>query len=545
MISFTGSTAVGKRIMAQRRRHAEARVPRARRQVGEHRPRRRRLRVGARAARAMVCMHAGQGCAITTRLLLPRARYDEGVEIAEGRVRERSRTATRNDLGNMAGPLINATQRERVLGYIEKGKAEGARCVVGGGRPDAVRRRATSCSRRCSSTSIPTRRSRRRRSSARCCRSSRTRTTTTRCASPTTRATACRASVTSGVARPGAGGRPAHPHRHRVGERRPVVRPRLAVRRLQGERLGPRARHRRASRSTSRPRRSACPPSVSTQEPMANTTQCREVVDARLSAEVRSRSRRSGCTASSGSPPRSACSAGSASTRASPGTSPPATRSTPTTSGSTRSAMNFSHIRVSDLILVNRRRRGRRGRRAREPRPRSRSTRRCTRPGPTSSPPRTRTRCYGKAWSSLGRAPRPAHPGRVRVLRGPRAVRRLHRRRARPRGGQAHRPRARRQQGRRSCATTGCSPSGTRSTRPRGGSSRWSARARRSSSPRPPAHRARSTTSMARRHRTTRSARTSPGYFTLPAALGLDHPRAARPVRLTTDRPRRAGAVRS
>ena len=33
----------------------------------------------------------------------------------------------------MAGPLINAKQRERVLGYIEKGKAEGARAIVGGG----------------------------------------------------------------------------------------------------------------------------------------------------------------------------------------------------------------------------------------------------------------------------------------------------------------------------------------------------------------------------------------------------------------------------
>ena len=33
------------------------------------------------------------------------------------------------------GPLINAKQRERVLGYIEKGKAEGATCLVGGGRP--------------------------------------------------------------------------------------------------------------------------------------------------------------------------------------------------------------------------------------------------------------------------------------------------------------------------------------------------------------------------------------------------------------------------
>ena len=55
---------------------------------------------------------------------------------------------------------------------------------------------------------------------------------------------------------------------------------------------------------------------------------------------------------------------------------------------------------------------------------------------------------YGKAWSSLGPPARPDHAGRVRLLRGPRAVRRLHRRRARRRGGQADRRRARRQQGR-------------------------------------------------------------------------------------------------
>jgi aldehyde dehydrogenase (NAD+) len=33
----------------------------------------------------------------------------------------------------MAGPLINGRQRERVLGFIEKGKEEGAKCLVGGG----------------------------------------------------------------------------------------------------------------------------------------------------------------------------------------------------------------------------------------------------------------------------------------------------------------------------------------------------------------------------------------------------------------------------
>src|SRR5260370_9056166 len=37
------------------------------------------------------------------------------------------------DFANMAGPLINARQRDRVLGLIETGKAEGSKCVVGGG----------------------------------------------------------------------------------------------------------------------------------------------------------------------------------------------------------------------------------------------------------------------------------------------------------------------------------------------------------------------------------------------------------------------------
>src|SRR4029450_9917198 len=39
------------------------------------------------------------------------------------------------DPGNIMGPLVSARQRDRVLGYIEKGKAEGAKLLVGGGRP--------------------------------------------------------------------------------------------------------------------------------------------------------------------------------------------------------------------------------------------------------------------------------------------------------------------------------------------------------------------------------------------------------------------------
>ena len=43
--------------------------------------RRRRLRRRSVPMASMVCVHAGQGCAMQTRLLLPRSRYDEGVEL--------------------------------------------------------------------------------------------------------------------------------------------------------------------------------------------------------------------------------------------------------------------------------------------------------------------------------------------------------------------------------------------------------------------------------------------------------------------------------
>ena len=80
------------------------------------------------------CFHAGQGCAIQTRMLLPRSRYDEGVELLKGLFAAVPYgDPQRPDV--MMGPLVSAKQRERVLGYIEKGKAEGATLAVGGGRP--------------------------------------------------------------------------------------------------------------------------------------------------------------------------------------------------------------------------------------------------------------------------------------------------------------------------------------------------------------------------------------------------------------------------
>jgi aldehyde dehydrogenase (NAD+) len=80
------------------------------------------------------CFHAGQGCAIQTRMLLPRSRYDEGVETLKAMFAAVPYGEPhRQDV--IMGPLISSKQRERVLGYIEKGKAEGATLAVGGGRP--------------------------------------------------------------------------------------------------------------------------------------------------------------------------------------------------------------------------------------------------------------------------------------------------------------------------------------------------------------------------------------------------------------------------
>ncbi len=131
MISFTGSSAIGKRITER----SAGNLKRVFLELGG-----KSANIilddanfeAALASASMVCMHSGQGCAITTRLLLPRSRYEEGVAIVKQSF-ENFPYGDPADASNMAGPLINAKQRERVLGYIEKGKAEGARCVVGGG----------------------------------------------------------------------------------------------------------------------------------------------------------------------------------------------------------------------------------------------------------------------------------------------------------------------------------------------------------------------------------------------------------------------------
>ena len=138
LISFTGSTAVGKRIMEK----------------GAATLKRLFLELGGKSATIVlddadfstammsglaVCSHAGQGCAIPTRMLLPRSRYEEGVELLKS-IMAGVPYGDPQRADVIMGPLISEKQRTRVLGYIERGVEEGATLALGGDRPSDLPR---------------------------------------------------------------------------------------------------------------------------------------------------------------------------------------------------------------------------------------------------------------------------------------------------------------------------------------------------------------------------------------------------------------------
>ena len=82
-------------------------------------------------------MNTGQACVAQTRILAPRSRYDEIVENIGAAVAAMP-VGLPDDPGAVIGALITEKQRERVEGYIKKGKEEGARLVTGGGRPEGL-----------------------------------------------------------------------------------------------------------------------------------------------------------------------------------------------------------------------------------------------------------------------------------------------------------------------------------------------------------------------------------------------------------------------
>jgi aldehyde dehydrogenase (NAD+) len=134
MISVTGSTATGRDVMA-------AAAPTLKKVF---------LELGGKSAAVVLddydlaaaaaltafsaCIHAGQGCALTTRLIVPRARYDEAVEACAQTMRSVT-VGDPSDPATVCGPLISAVQRDRVETYLRSAAADGGTFACGGGRP--------------------------------------------------------------------------------------------------------------------------------------------------------------------------------------------------------------------------------------------------------------------------------------------------------------------------------------------------------------------------------------------------------------------------
>jgi acyl-CoA reductase-like NAD-dependent aldehyde dehydrogenase len=83
---------------------------------------------------AATLLNNGQTCYLGTRVLAPRSRYEEVVQTVAG-LASALKVGDPLSLETQIGPVATARQRDRIESYIAKGKGDGARLVVGGGRP--------------------------------------------------------------------------------------------------------------------------------------------------------------------------------------------------------------------------------------------------------------------------------------------------------------------------------------------------------------------------------------------------------------------------
>lgn len=141
MVSFTGSTRAGKRVM----------------QVGAETIKKIALELGGKSAN-IICddldaetygkavmagvgkafLNSGQTCSALTRMLVPRARLAEA-EAAAAAVAGGMKVGDPFAEGTNLGPLASAAQRDRVQMYINKGIEEGATLIAGGpGAPEGL-----------------------------------------------------------------------------------------------------------------------------------------------------------------------------------------------------------------------------------------------------------------------------------------------------------------------------------------------------------------------------------------------------------------------
>jgi len=135
LISFTGATETGRKIMAA----ASENLTKVFLELGGksvHLILDDLADMGLAAAFAAIGtgVVAGQGCALTTRVLIPRTRYEEGVDLIESMMATIT-VGDPSDASTMMGPLITAAQRDRVEGYVRGAVEQGATVVCGGKRP--------------------------------------------------------------------------------------------------------------------------------------------------------------------------------------------------------------------------------------------------------------------------------------------------------------------------------------------------------------------------------------------------------------------------
>jgi aldehyde dehydrogenase (NAD+) len=138
MVSFTGSTGVGRRILGQ----AAPTVKRVGLELGGksaqiYLP----DAVGRAAAGAamVVAATAGQACVAATRMVVPRDRKDEVLEAVAGAYGSIAVGAP-TDPSTIMGPVISSAQRERCERYVSLAEEHGAKVAFGGGRPAGFER---------------------------------------------------------------------------------------------------------------------------------------------------------------------------------------------------------------------------------------------------------------------------------------------------------------------------------------------------------------------------------------------------------------------
>jgi aldehyde dehydrogenase (NAD+) len=134
MVSFTGSTRIGKRISVL----ASETVKRVALELGGKSAaiilRDADLETAVPQVLARAWNNSGQVCGAYTRMLVPAELHDQAVQLAREAAREYT-VGDPTDESTQLGPLASEAQRRRVADYIEKGVADGATVVIGGPGP--------------------------------------------------------------------------------------------------------------------------------------------------------------------------------------------------------------------------------------------------------------------------------------------------------------------------------------------------------------------------------------------------------------------------